>query len=158
MINQQQLSSLKKDALKIAAIYAACGFLWLLFADKLIAALLPPYLSSTEARFYQDAIYILATACLVYLLVWAHVSRISRFQRRLPPGTGEYGEQSPARDAGSLKSLALKIAAVYAGVGVLWVWFSEPVFRQWFEGTSYDTDESISCSELPSPSARRGQP
>ena len=41
MVNQQQLSSLKKDALKIAAIYAVCGVLWLLFADKLILDLLP---------------------------------------------------------------------------------------------------------------------
>ena len=126
MVNQQQLSSLKKDALKIAAVYAVCGFLWLLFADKLVVALLPPYLSPSEARFYQDAVYILATACLVYLLVSAHVSRISRFQRRLPSSADVLGEHSSNRDAGSLKSLALKIAAVYAGVGVLWVWFSEP--------------------------------
>jgi diguanylate cyclase (GGDEF)-like protein/PAS domain S-box-containing protein len=134
VVNQQQLSSLKRDALKIAAIYAVCGFLWLLFADELIVALMPAYLSPYEARFYQDAIYILATACLVYLLVWSHVSRISRFQRHSPVDSVE---SIPSRDAGKLKSLALRIAAVYAGAGVLWVWFSEPLLRIWFEDAHY---------------------
>ena len=65
-------------ALRIAAIYALVGGLWILFSDKIVAGLSDDSLMLTHLQTFKGWFYVFATAWLLYILVARAVAATQR--------------------------------------------------------------------------------
>lgn len=72
-----------RAALKIAAIYALAGGLWILLSDKALELLIPDPFLIQKIQTIKGWVYVLITALLVYMLVRRHLYNLSRAQKRL---------------------------------------------------------------------------
>ena len=63
---------------KIAVLYAAAGSLWIIFSDKILAALLTDPQSLTRFQTYKGWAFIVVTAFLVYGLISRYTARIQK--------------------------------------------------------------------------------
>ena len=59
--------------LKITAIYAVIGGLWILFSDQLLAALVSDPVTFTRLGMLKGWFYVIATAGLLYVLIWCRI-------------------------------------------------------------------------------------
>lgn len=73
---EQIVSKEKLSPLKIAAIYAVAGGLWILFSDRLLASLIENIQLLTRFQTYKGWGFVAVTALLIYWLIKRYVSEI----------------------------------------------------------------------------------
>jgi CheY-like chemotaxis protein len=77
LVDQQQLNR-RLSALRITAIYLVAGALWILFSDRLLAALTANPDVLTRVGTFKGWFYVLATGVLLYALIRRHEVAILR--------------------------------------------------------------------------------
>lgn len=70
-------------ALRIVVIYALVGCLWILLSDRLLALFVQDPQSITALQTAKGWFYVLATACMLYALIQAHIAAIHKAQEAL---------------------------------------------------------------------------
>lgn len=94
--NTEKKSIWKVTPLKIVTIYAVIGGLWILFSDRLLAALVKNPSLVTQISILKGWVYVAATAWMLYGLIKRNVSAIQRSQ--------EITRQSEERLAGIIQT------------------------------------------------------
>ncbi len=122
---QRDFVSLRNHALGTALACIVFGVAWVAFSDLLLRSLVDDQTLLRELQEYAGSVYVLVTVCLIYYLVRSHV-------RRIPAALGgEEDEADPGRErsssAGQLKRHALRFAAAYALIGLVWIMLCDTV-------------------------------
>ncbi|HID61832.1 MAG TPA: GAF domain-containing protein [Anaerolineae bacterium] len=79
----QTLSEGLHTPLKIAAAYALIGGLWILFSDRLLALLVSDPETLARLQTFKGWLYVIITACLLYVLVRRSIANIQRSEQAL---------------------------------------------------------------------------
>ncbi|WP_320172137.1 ATP-binding protein [Maridesulfovibrio sp.] len=79
MRKKNRISSI---ALKIAAVYAVFGFLWILLSDKLLLFLVRNQETVNRLQTYKGWFYVLITAALVAMLIDKYIRTLRQSERR----------------------------------------------------------------------------
>lgn len=81
---------INRPALQIAGIYALIGVGWTIFSDQILLALVPDLLVFTWLGAWKGVVFIIATACLIYLIAKprAPVNTPLATDEMTGPGTG----------------------------------------------------------------------
>ncbi len=66
----------KKEALKIALVYAILGGAWILLSDRLLGAFIDDPVLLTRLQTFKGWFYVLVTAGVLFLLIWRTVSTV----------------------------------------------------------------------------------
>lgn len=74
--------SLRPD-LRIALVYAAFGGLWILFSDRLLAALVTDLAALTLLQTYKGWAFVAASALVIFLLLRRELNLLTATERRL---------------------------------------------------------------------------
>lgn len=76
--DEQVSSSQKLIPLKITLIYTIIGGLWIVFSDRLLAALVNDPITLTQLQTFKGWAYIMATAALLYVLIKRSLDALSQ--------------------------------------------------------------------------------
>jgi PAS domain S-box-containing protein len=81
--NKQKPLTLRVTPLRITLIYLLVGGLWIIFSDRLVAAIATDPVALTQLQTYKGWFYIAATALLLYLLIKRSLAALSNSEAEL---------------------------------------------------------------------------
>ena len=81
---------INRPALQIAGVYALIGVVWTVFSDQVLLALVPDPLVFSWVGAWKGVVFIIATACLIYLTAKPRVPTKTpvAMDEMAGPGTG----------------------------------------------------------------------
>ncbi|GIK42624.1 MAG: histidine kinase [Chloroflexota bacterium] len=80
---KQKPLTLRVAPFRITLIYLLVGGLWIIFSDRLVAALVTDPVALTQMQTYKGWFYIVATALLLYLLIRGSLAALSNSEAEL---------------------------------------------------------------------------
>ncbi len=81
--NKQKPLTLRVTPLRITLVYLLIGGLWIVFSDRLVAAVVTEPVALTQLQTYKGWFYIIATALLLYLLIRRSMAALSHSEAEL---------------------------------------------------------------------------
>lgn len=87
--NKQKPLTLRVAPLRITLIYLLIGGLWIIFSDRLVAAIVTDPIALTQLQTYKGWFYIVATALLLYLLIKHSLAALSNSEAELRSTSAE---------------------------------------------------------------------